>query len=55
MPAKAGDKIQNEQGALESQLWNERLAIQQKHQEKAKVAATKLVSFLHHLRCSHSL
>ena len=54
-PAKPGDKIQDEQSALESQLWTERLAIQQKHQEKTKVAATKLVSFLHHLRCSHPL
>ncbi|KAF9649316.1 hypothetical protein BDM02DRAFT_1861961 [Thelephora ganbajun] len=34
-------RIQNEQGALESQLWDERLAIQQKHQEKVKVAVTK--------------
>ena len=50
IPAKLGDKVQNEQSA---QLWSERLAIQQKHQEKTKVAATKLVSFLHHLRCSH--
>jgi hypothetical protein len=30
---------------LESQLWDERLAIQQKHQEKVKIAVTKLDSF----------
>jgi len=49
---KLGDKIQNEQSALESLLWDERLAIRQKHQEKVKVAGTKLVSFLHHFRRS---
>lgn len=40
-----GVKIQNEQTALESQLWDERLTIQKKHQEKVKVAVTKLDSF----------
>ncbi|KAF9779545.1 hypothetical protein BJ322DRAFT_1088080 [Thelephora terrestris] len=34
-------QIQIEQSALESQLWDERLAIQQKHQEKVKVAVTR--------------
>jgi len=47
--AELGDKIQTEQTALESQLWDERLAIRQKHQEKVKLAVTKLDSFLHHL------